>query len=213
MVCQQRQGSVHRLLIVVIGLNILPNAKGHLRTRLSPETWINAWAINRDMGQCMGCQQGHGSMHGLSAETWVNAWAVNRHGSMHGLHGLSTETWVSATIGGSCHKFKFLSQQKFLFCHYKHICFVTKDVSVTTNMRLSQPTHVCRNKNDSCGSSRQWYNAWAVNRHGSVPGLSTDTGQCLGWQQTWVNARADKRHGPMHGLTTDMGPSMCYQQT
>ena len=148
---------MHRLLIV-IGLNILPNAKGHLRTRLSPETWVNAWAINRDMGQCMGCQQRHGSMHGLSAETWVNAWAVNRHGSMHGL----------STDMGQC-----------MGCKQRHGSVHGLSAEHGSMHGLSAETWVNawainRDMGQCMGYHQTWVNAWAINR---------DMGQCMGYQQ------------------------------
>ena len=135
------------------------------------------------------------------------------------MHGLSTETWVNATIGGNCHKYKFLSRQWF--------CFVVTSIFLSRQkMYLLQPTRVCRDRHafvttNTCLSQQKWY-LWqlppmiqcrAINRHGSVHGLTTDIGQCMGYQQTWVNAWADNRHGSMRGLTTDMGQCMGWQQT
>ena len=107
-------------------------------------------AITRDMGQCMGYQQRHGSMHGLSTETWVNAWAVSRnmgqcmgyqqrHGSMHGL---STETWVNAWA-------------------------INRDMGQCMGYQQ-------RHGSMHGLSAETWVNAWAITRHGSMHGLSPE---------------------------------------
>ena len=140
------------------------------------------------MGQCMGCQQKHGSMHGLSTDMGQCMDYMGyqqRHGSVLPLAGAATS---------------------LSFCHSKSFCFVVTSIFVSRQkMCLSQPTCVCHNQHMFVATKMIVVAAPASD---TMHGLSTDMGQCLGCQQTWVSAWADNRHGSMHGLTKDMGQCM-----
>ena len=89
-------------------------------------------------------------------------------------HSRSCLAWLSSIIGGSCHECHFCRDKSFVetkhvFCHEKSMLVATKRLSrqtrvcrykhnfVATNITLVRLAYFCRDKNDTCGSSRQWY--------------------------------------------------------